>query len=103
MLGASGGGGGGVGWSEVAYVPQLGYIAGGQEMHEGFMSTALATRWCAARPHCAGFTTRAPEPGSPPASVSYMQFSTASLVVHDANWYAWLKAPVAADGGKEEL
>ena len=102
--GAGAGTGAATGGAEMeAYLPELGYLAGGRELHEGFMSTTEARAWCAARRACAGFTTRAPAPGTPLASVVYVQFRSTTAVVHHAGWYAWTKSARREETHKEEL
>lgn len=89
-------------WPASTFVPQLGYVAGGRALHEGFMTTAQAARWCAEKPECHGFSTRAPALGSAVASVTYVTLSTADEVVHHREWYAWVK-PRARHDNKQEL
>ena len=109
---AAGGGGGGADTGRgaqggdgagVLFTPQLGYLQGGRELREGFLTILQASEWCAARARCLGFSTRAPEPGTPLASVTYVQFrSTAEVGMH-SGWYAWTKPVARGAGHKEEL
>jgi hypothetical protein len=105
--GAGAGAGAATGGAEMeAYLPELGYLAGGRELHEGFMSTTEARAWCAARRAGAGFTTRAPAPGTPLASV----VCTCSFA-RRPQWcttlggtrYAWTKSARREETHKEEL
>ena len=111
--GGGGGGGGGAGTGrgaqggygvDILFTPQLGYLQGGRELREGFLTIRQAAAWCAVRAHCMGFSTRAPDPGMPLASVTYVQFRSTAEVGTHSGWYAWTK-PVArgAPGHKEEL
>ena len=109
---AAGGGGGGAGTgrgaqggygANILFTPQLGYLQGGRELREGFLTIRQAAEWCAVRARCMGFSTRAPEPGTPLASVTYVQFRSTAEVGTHSGWYAWTKPVARGAGHKEEL
>jgi len=105
---ATGGGGGSTGRAQggnalTLFIPQLGYLQGGRELREGFLTIRQAGEWCAAQHGCMGFTTRAPDPDTPLASVIYVQFRSTAEVATHSGWYAWTKPVAHGTGHKEEL